>query len=407
MTRKPLLVRPVLAACLAIACGGTLALPAAAGPQDRLVRIHQRQSHVQQRIDAADNDVEVLVNHVAVLDARRAGLQAKVGRLDSRVATLDAHIGAVTGRLTTAQVTLAKLSGRLDNVLGRLARQRDILTRRAIEAYKEGPQSYLDGLLSAPSLSDLSDQYVYYQSALDSNMLIVDRVEVLERSLAGRRARVERREQDVRLVKDKLDATRAQVAQVRATRATALRGEQRTLTAKRRLLTQARTQKAHYEAILGELQHESDKIQGLLLAARSLGPGTVGPAGSGQLSWPASGPVTSGFGWRTDPVIGGRHLHAGIDIGAAEGAPVYAADDGTVLFVGQETGYGNVVAIDHGGGLATTYNHLSAFAVGIGDKVMRGQHIASVGCTGYCTGPHLHFEVRINGAPVDPMPYLK
>jgi murein DD-endopeptidase MepM/ murein hydrolase activator NlpD len=86
---------------------------------------------------------------------------------------------------------------------------------------------------------------------------------------------------------------------------------------------------------------------------------------------------------------------------------VWAADNGTVTFAGVMSGYGNVIVIDHGGGLATTYNHLSAFAVGVGQSVGRGQQVGNVGCTGYCTGPHLHFEVRINGTPVDPMPYLQ
>jgi murein DD-endopeptidase MepM/ murein hydrolase activator NlpD len=100
-------------------------------------------------------------------------------------------------------------------------------------------------------------------------------------------------------------------------------------------------------------------------------------------------------------------LHTGVDIGAPYGATVVAASTGVVAYVGSMSGYGNVVVVDHGGGVATTYNHLSGFAVSSGQRVSRGQAVASVGCTGYCTGPHLHFEVRVGGSPVDPMPYLQ
>jgi murein DD-endopeptidase MepM/ murein hydrolase activator NlpD len=143
-----------------------------------------------------------------------------------------------------------------------------------------------------------------------------------------------------------------------------------------------------------------------LLAAASSSNGQF-PTGGGQLLWPAAGPMTSAYGYRTHPIFGDTRLHAGIDIGAAYGAPVIASDSGSVVFAGVMSGYGNAIVIDHGGGLATTYNHLSAFTVSSGQSVRRGAQIGAVGCTGYCTGPHLHFEVRVDGAPVDPMPYLQ
>jgi murein DD-endopeptidase MepM/ murein hydrolase activator NlpD len=116
--------------------------------------------------------------------------------------------------------------------------------------------------------------------------------------------------------------------------------------------------------------------------------------------------VVSPFGWRIHPIFHDRRLHTGIDIGAPYGATVVSGDSGTVVFAGVMSGYGNVVLIDHGDGFATMYAHLSAYSVGYGSVVGRGVPIANVGCTGFCTGPHLHFEVRINGTPVDPMPYL-
>ncbi|MDQ3708049.1 MAG: M23 family metallopeptidase, partial [Actinomycetota bacterium] len=129
-------------------------------------------------------------------------------------------------------------------------------------------------------------------------------------------------------------------------------------------------------------------------------------ASSSGFLWPADGVKTSDFGWRTHPIFGTGRLHSGIDIGAAYGSPISAAASGTVVSAGTMSGYGNVVVLDHGGGIATLYAHQSSVAVGTGQAVQRGQTIGYVGSTGYSTGPHLHFEVRVSGTPVDPMGYL-
>lgn len=122
--------------------------------------------------------------------------------------------------------------------------------------------------------------------------------------------------------------------------------------------------------------------------------------------WPARGPITSGFGFRRHPIFGTREMHTGIDIGAALGSPVFSARTGRVTYAGWEEGYGRVVVIDHGGGLTTSYSHLSTIAVRIGQVVQHGEAIGRVGSTGYSTGPHLLFEIRVNGRPLDPLKYL-
>jgi murein DD-endopeptidase MepM/ murein hydrolase activator NlpD len=128
--------------------------------------------------------------------------------------------------------------------------------------------------------------------------------------------------------------------------------------------------------------------------------------GSGTLTLPVAGPVTSPFGARTSPTTGAQEFHQGIDIGAAQGTPIRAAASGTVTFAGQMSGYGNVVILSHAGGLETRYAHQSAMSVTAGQTVAAGEVIGAVGATGEATGPHLHFEVRLNGVAVDPVPYL-
>jgi murein DD-endopeptidase MepM/ murein hydrolase activator NlpD len=127
----------------------------------------------------------------------------------------------------------------------------------------------------------------------------------------------------------------------------------------------------------------------------------------GKLLNPVPGaPITSGFGPRIHPIYGDARMHTGVDIGAGSGASIRAAGDGVVVTAGTMSGYGNTTIIDHGGGLATLYAHQSSIGVSGGQRVAAGQAIGRVGCTGSCTGPHLHFEVRVNGDPVNPVPYL-
>jgi murein DD-endopeptidase MepM/ murein hydrolase activator NlpD len=150
------------------------------------------------------------------------------------------------------------------------------------------------------------------------------------------------------------------------------------------------------------LQAASNSIAARIRAAqanRQAG-GPTATASSAGLIWPVNGPVTSPFGWRW-----GR-MHQGVDIGVGMGTPIRAAAAGTIIYCGWESGYGNLVVIDHGGNLATAYGHQSSIAVACGQQVAQGDVIGYVGCTGHCTGPHLHFEVRIDGNPFNPLGYL-
>jgi len=128
--------------------------------------------------------------------------------------------------------------------------------------------------------------------------------------------------------------------------------------------------------------------------------------GTGELMWPANGNLTSGFGFRTHPVFGGRRFHNGIDIGAKHGSSVFAADSGVVLISEYSSGYGNYIVLSHGNGVTTLYAHLSSRSVSAGATVSKGQVIGLIGSTGVSTGPHLHFEVSVNGSRINPMTKL-
>jgi murein DD-endopeptidase MepM/ murein hydrolase activator NlpD len=383
-----------------------LAVPAAADPRDRLEEIERRTEEVQADIGRLDARADELLGAIGVVDQKVARVEAEVQTLDARISDLNSEIATVKRRLTAAQQELTFLTEHLQAVLGRLDQRTDLFTERARAAYMAGPTAYVDGLLSSEDFGDLIDRTAYYESALDADSRLVQQIEVLRDETETQREVVEEKREKIIAAKLALEADRAEVAQILQERASVLAARRAVLSEKRGLLGEVKSKRNARQQILDQLERESQQIQSLLAAQASSVSGSF-PTGGGQLAWPAAGPVISGFGPRTHPIFGDTRMHTGIDIGAPYGAPVVAADDGVVVFAGVMSGYGNAIVVDHGGGLATTYNHLSAFSVSSGQHVGRQQTVGAVGCTGYCTGPHLHFEVRVNGGPVDPMPYLQ
>jgi murein DD-endopeptidase MepM/ murein hydrolase activator NlpD len=401
-------LRRFSAISVVVALFAALTLPAAAGHQDRLEQIERRKQEVERKRSELSARESNLSTAVKDLDAKRAQAETDVRSLDARLSTLDREIAKVEEELAQTQVELALLHDDLLEVQKRLVGRTNLLTERAVASYKAGPTAYLDGLLSSETFSDLSDRFTYYESAQNADSELVEQIQVLRDATEVQRDLVEEKRAEIAAAHQKLATNRNEVAQLRSEKAELLAARKAAVAQKKELLGGVRQNQARLERVAAQLEQESSQIEAMLAA--SAAGGTTGgplPSGGGRFGWPAAGPVTSGFGYRSHPIFGDRRFHSGIDIGAGHGAPVVAAGGGTVVFVGTMSGYGNYIAINHGGGLATTYAHLSAFSVSNGQSVSRGQPVGSVGCTGFCTGPHLHFEVRVNGSPVDPMPYLR
>jgi murein DD-endopeptidase MepM/ murein hydrolase activator NlpD len=269
-----------------------------------------------------------------------------------------------------------------------LARRREQLADRLVDINRYGPTGYLDVVLGAASFSEfiartrLVGAIVHEDTRMiEAYSLDRDRTAELRRELEEEQARLqvivgeteERRQILNRQVIAKRDALRA-IVRERATAEDAVR----------------------------ELEEESAQLEALI---RRLQPGGFGPrARLAAFIWPLRGPITSRFGFRVHPLFGRRHFHTGVDIAAAYGSPARAAFDGTVLYAGWYGGYGKLVVLDHGQGMSTLYGHLSAILVKVGQRVSRDDVVGRVGSTGYSTGPHLHYEVRYNGRPIDPHP---
>jgi murein DD-endopeptidase MepM/ murein hydrolase activator NlpD len=378
------------------------ALPAAADPRSKLQEIQAKKEKAAAQAEKYAGKRDELLSTIEGLDARRAKVEAKVDDLDAELEGLDAEIDAAKERLTTAQQKVAFLTDELQGVLSDLGDRTDDFTQRAIEAYKGGTTAFLDSILGSTNFSDLLDRYAYWEATLDSDAQLVDEIQVLRDATEDRRELILDKQHEIATAKRLLEDDRHEIALIREKQAAVLAERQALVDEKENLLAQVNRKKAFWDAVEDQLTQDAQRIEDLLASGS-----TGAPHAGGQLLWPADGGLSSPYGYRTHPIFGDTRLHTGIDIGAAYGSDVWAADDGTVTYVGTMSGYGNVVIVDHGGGLATTYNHLSGFYVSSGTTVSRGSAVGAVGCTGYCTGPHLHFEVRINGSPVDPMPYLQ
>ena len=402
--------RSFLARCLAgtllLLGWAALGLPAAAGPRERLEEVNRQQQRIERKLDQVRARGDELAQRVAALDRERASIEAQVSALNGRIRRLDGRIARARQRLAETQQQLALVSEELDQIRTRLADRKELFQDRVVSAYMAGPTAAMDTLLSSDDFAELLDRVAYYESALDADSRLIDDIELLEQAVATHKQTIEERKDQIAADKAALERHRAEVAQIRDRRADALAAQQAAVATKQSLLADVLAKGSKLADIERQLARESARIESIL-AQQAVGLTGRPPGGSGQLAWPADGPLTSDYGLRVHPLFGDRRMHTGIDISAGYGAPVWAAGDGVVTYVGTMSGYGNVVIVDHGGGLATTYNHLSAFAVQGGDSVARSQPLGAVGCTGYCTGPHLHFEVRVNGAPVDPLPYLR
>jgi murein DD-endopeptidase MepM/ murein hydrolase activator NlpD len=367
-----------------------------------------------------DARLEEVRGQLAEIESREQALTAQLGAVSGEILALERQVGDVSSRLSALEHDLAlhrrKLARitelyevqtrRLTFLRRQYATALSRLNRRIVALYVYDEPDAFEVLVSAASFSDVLEQLDFMRSIGNQDRQI-------SRSVGHAR-------NEMRVLRKRTRATKKRVAtvtQVIAVRTAQQRALRERLVARKSGLELARGVK---EGALASLQssHREYAGEAAALAAQSselaaqIQAAQVAPerttaalavdstASASGLIWPVSGAVVSPFGMRW-----GR-MHEGIDISAGSGTPIAAAAAGTVISTGYMGGYGNLVVIDHGGGLATAYAHLSGYAVGSGQSVSQGQVVGYVGCTGHCYGPHLHFEVRVNGGAVDPLGYL-
>lgn len=356
----------------------TIAAPADASwlseKQQQLQQILSQLTLHRRRLDQVKHKERLVLGELEGIDRT---LEAAEQRLDN-----------LNSNLRASQTRAQALGTQLAISRQRVAVQEARMQQRLRDIYKRGPAGYLEVLLGAADFGEFVTRWQFVSRLVDADTRQLD-------AYTAETARYEQLHVALRSEQARLGSF---IRQVDADRKEVAAKEQ----AKRVLLRRLREERASFERMVRELERNSREIEVLIRRSQSPPSAVVPGRRLGRFLMPARGVFTSGFGYRWHPIFHIRRMHTGMDIAAPRGAPVMAAADGTVLYTGWLGGYGKIVVIDHGGGVSTLYAHLSAILVRTGARVRRGQVIGRVGTTGYSTGPHVHFEVRINGRPVDP-----
>jgi murein DD-endopeptidase MepM/ murein hydrolase activator NlpD len=393
---------------LGLACVLLLAAPATAGDIHRKKReIDDRLSSLNSKIAHAKTQEGVLTQQITVVDAKITSLQDDVARAQNRLNTLEGQLATSQRRLDRMTAVFAQQTRKLVQLRRDYGVALARLERRVIDAYETPSVNVLDVVLAATSMSTMLSDIEYVHQIGKQDKQISDQLRTAKKEMhaARERTRVLKRR-----VAEETAAIRARTEEQQSVTQQLVSTQQQLETAvdsKRATLSSIKVNEKSFVEEANALQAVSAALAAKIQAAARSAPASSGsgtPSASGFI-WPVNGPITSPFGSRC-LVNGDCSFHPGIDIAVPAGTAIKAAAGGTVIYAGWLGGYGNLTVIDHGNGLATAYGHQSSIGAANGASVAQGQVIGYVGCTGYCFGAHLHFEVRVNGEPVNPLDYL-
>lgn len=378
-------------------------LPATAMPSTLNARIEAQRRKTEQlhaRLHQKRGELHDATIRVTNLQAQLDSTNAAISGVNARLDDLAAQEHSTQRKLwwNTIQLNAAQKTLKLHD---------DLLKHRLVDVYEHGDLGYLSVLLASKSFTDFVERWEDLRLLIAANQRAVRerkaaerKVSAAQQDLESTQAALQSQEQAQQRARNQLDILAAERSNL-----VAIADAQRRHVASEvaQIEDLSASEEAQLEALIVERQRE---IEAQREAARRAA-GIVGTTSApGALAWPVSGTITSPFGYRRNPFGGGMEFHQGLDIAAPMGTTITAAASGTVISAGWYGGYGNYILIDHGGGMATGYGHCSQIFVSVGQQVQKGQAIGAVGSTGASTGPHVHFEVRINGKPVDPAAYL-
>jgi murein DD-endopeptidase MepM/ murein hydrolase activator NlpD len=345
----------------------------------------------QSQLDALRKQIEAQRQLVGSARSKETGIISEVSKLEreikqteNEIASLESQVKVVNRRIEVTEEEIAEAEAHL-------AERTEVLGERLVLIYEVGDISYLEVLLSATDFSDFLTRWELLKEIVNQDQELITTIAEERQQLEDKKKQLEVNKKALQEAQDAIKAKEQQLEAKTGQRKAALK--------------EVQNDRKAYEKALKELEQASQEIE---IMIRRMQQGDGAYVGTGKFTWPAPGytRITSKYGMRYHPILKQNKLHTGMDIGAPQGAKVVAADSGKVMTVTYNSAYGNMIIIDHGGGISTLYAHLSKFETKAGATVTKGQTIGRAGSTGWSTGPHLHFEVRKNGTPVNPNSYL-
>jgi len=369
---------------VAVLCVALLAGPGmGADLRDQLERQQAELDRIQREIDAKSRLLQEA-------EKRERSLWSQLQEVERQLARQQSELEAIEAELRRTEAELTRTSEILVRTEAELQRKDEYLAQRVRALYIHGPIGYLEVLLGATSFGDLLSRAEYLGAIIAQDIKLLEEVKVQKRLYEEEKARWEAQKRRLELLRADAQAKKRQI--------------EASIASRRQLLERIQRDQKEYRQALDELEAMSQKLvkviqelQEKIRRQRNRGLAMI---------WPYKGTITSYFGPRYHPILKEMRNHTGLDIATPWGVPVVAAEEGVVIYSGWLGGYGNTVIIDHGNGVSTLYAHNSKLLVFYGQEVDRGQRIALSGSTGFSTGPHVHFEVRVDGAPVNPLSFL-
>ena len=352
---------------------------------DYVSNLREQRANLQSQLDASNAQIEIIQSDVSEL-------VNQITELNEQITSQEIEIELLQQQKEDLEKTIVETEENLEIATEEFEKQKKQLEERLVASYKSWETTYLVVLLQSSSLSEFISNYYMISELVSADEKMLERISEQKEQLEFAKLELKRQKKELNTTVEESENKAVSLENMRVINNS--------------YIAQLSAEEAEYTNSIVEMQTEIKKVEAeILTAARmNIGYDYVG----GEMAWPVPGYtlITSPYGMRTHPITGVYKLHTGTDISAPMGTDFIAANDGVVAKAEYNYAYGNMVMINHGGGVSTLYAHGSQILVEVGQSVTRGEPVLKVGSTGYSTGPHAHFEVRINGQYTDPMPYI-